>query len=211
MSKTDNILKSLRARPEIKVPVATDMFIPNLSGDLSQGKVLATPTQDLNPTNKKYVDDAIASSTQIKQIVDAKTNATTSDTTTIPIDDTIPQNTEGTEYLTCTITPTSATNTLIIDVIAPVSTPGDMFMIGALFQDDLPDAIASVYVYGQPGTAGILNISHRMLAGTVLPTTFKLRCGTHGGGLMGINTYYGGTPWSGGTSFGLIRVTELVL
>lgn len=33
MDKTDRILKSLQPRAEIKTPIATDMFIPNLSGD----------------------------------------------------------------------------------------------------------------------------------------------------------------------------------
>jgi hypothetical protein len=32
MSKTDNLLKSMKPRPEIKTPIATDMFIPNHSG-----------------------------------------------------------------------------------------------------------------------------------------------------------------------------------
>lgn len=41
-------------------PIMDGMFLPNLSGDLSHGKVLSTPTLDLNPVNKKYVDDAIA-------------------------------------------------------------------------------------------------------------------------------------------------------
>lgn len=42
---------------EPKNPIATEMFIPNHSGDLSAGKVLRTPTNDSDVVNKKYVDD----------------------------------------------------------------------------------------------------------------------------------------------------------
>lgn len=60
VTKTSNLLKSLKPQTEKKTPIATDMFIPNHSGDLSRGKVITTPTADLNPVNKKYVDNAIA-------------------------------------------------------------------------------------------------------------------------------------------------------
>jgi len=64
MDKTDRILKDL-IRPEVRTPIATDMFIPNLSGDLSKGNVLETPTQDLDPVNKKYVDGVIVSHSHV--------------------------------------------------------------------------------------------------------------------------------------------------
>jgi len=40
--------------------VTDDLFIPNHSGMLDSGKVHRTPTDDLDPVNKKYVDDEIA-------------------------------------------------------------------------------------------------------------------------------------------------------
>lgn len=56
-SKTSKLLKSLSSRPQIKTPIATDMFLPNHSGDHSKGRVNTTPTTDLEIANKKYVDD----------------------------------------------------------------------------------------------------------------------------------------------------------
>lgn len=46
---------------ETKTPIATDMFIPNLSGDHSKGRVNTTPTTDFEIANKKYVDDSSTS------------------------------------------------------------------------------------------------------------------------------------------------------
>ena len=51
------------------------------------------------------------------QIVNTPNGSVATGTTTIPFDDTIPQNTEGNEYMTCAITPTNASSTLEIDVL----------------------------------------------------------------------------------------------
>ena len=56
-TKTTRLLRSMKSRPQVKTPIATDMFIPNQSGDHSAGHVNTTPTQDLDIANKKYVDD----------------------------------------------------------------------------------------------------------------------------------------------------------
>lgn len=57
MNKTEKILRSLRSRPEKRTPIATDMFIPNHSGDHSAGTVLAEPVNDNDIVNKKYADE----------------------------------------------------------------------------------------------------------------------------------------------------------
>jgi len=55
MDKAEKILKSLQSIPQIQTPIATDMFIPNLSGDHSAGHT-GTPTDNLDIANKAYVD-----------------------------------------------------------------------------------------------------------------------------------------------------------
>ena len=60
VTKTSNLLRTMKQQIEKKTPIASEMFIPNHSGDLSAGSVLTTPTQDLDVVNKKYVDDSIA-------------------------------------------------------------------------------------------------------------------------------------------------------
>ena len=60
--KTDRLLGSLRNRPKL-TPIATNMFLPNHSGDHSKGHIRVTPTQDLEIPNKKYVDNVFTAHT----------------------------------------------------------------------------------------------------------------------------------------------------
>lgn len=50
-----NFHKKLVVEP--RTPIVIDAFIPNNSGDHSQGNVRTTPTSDTDIANKKYVDD----------------------------------------------------------------------------------------------------------------------------------------------------------
>jgi len=64
MDKTDLVLLASKS-VQAPRPIAESMVIPNLSGDLSRGNVLETPTQDLDPVNKKYVDGVIVSHSHV--------------------------------------------------------------------------------------------------------------------------------------------------
>jgi len=60
-TRTEELVKSMKGQQfEPKTPIATEMFLPNLSGDHSRGRVRVTPTTDFEFANKKYVDDEIA-------------------------------------------------------------------------------------------------------------------------------------------------------
>ena len=54
--KTQRIINSMKAQPKMQTPIATDMFLPNHSGDHSAGIVNRTPTADTDIANKAYVD-----------------------------------------------------------------------------------------------------------------------------------------------------------
>lgn len=59
----DSILRKERKQKqkfEPKTPIATDMFLPNQSGDHSAGHT-STPVNDIDLVNKKYVDDHVGS------------------------------------------------------------------------------------------------------------------------------------------------------
>jgi hypothetical protein len=56
-TKAQRIVKQLAGSVQKQTAIATDMFIPNHSGDNSAGDVLKTPTKDTDIPNKKYVDD----------------------------------------------------------------------------------------------------------------------------------------------------------
>lgn len=102
-------------------------------------------------------------------------------TSVIPLDETIPQKTEGTKVLTVTFTPTSATNKLIfmLRVAWGLQTAAAASAIMALFQDDTAGALdAAVLSYLSTGTLyGTSTPVFVMDAGTTSETTFKIRAG----------------------------------
>lgn len=129
--------------------------------------------------------------------------------TAIPYDDTVPQNTEGTEVITVTITPTSATNRLRIEFDCGVAAGGAAdHAISALFQDSTASAVA-VALVGVPDSVRSMSLLlvHEMAAGTTSATTFKVRCGLTAGTLY-INGNSAGTRRFGGIAAARLRVTE---
>ena len=59
-TRAQKIVKQLAGSVQKQTAIATDMFIPNHSGDNSAGNILKTPTKDTDIPNKVYVDDADA-------------------------------------------------------------------------------------------------------------------------------------------------------
>lgn len=109
--------------------------------------------------------------------------------TTIPNDDTVPQNTEGVEVFTLDIVPKATTNRLVFFASLPYDAPtaGSIEVI-ALFQDSTANALAAM-AHNQ-GTAtgfGLLALMHEMAAGTTSKTTFKIRAGSSDANTMTIN------------------------
>ena len=139
-------------------------------------KASGVATVQFTPT----ASNALAGS--VVQTVNTQTGAVASGATTIPFDDTIPQNTEGNEFMTLAITPTNASNLLLIEVVAVLSNSLSENIGGALFQDSTAGALAAA-IQGQD-TANFpitLKFKHKMTAGTTSSTTFKLRAGSNSG------------------------------
>jgi hypothetical protein len=128
-----------------------------------------------------------------------ETGAYASGTTTIPSDDTIPQNTEGDEYMTLSHTPKNSNNILVIDVVGQFShsTSGQFGV--ALFKDSDASAIATAGCDGSATTNRLNTVTfrHRRTAGTTSAITFKVRAGnsssgtTHFNGAVGVRNYGG--------------------
>lgn len=126
-----------------------------------------------------------------------------SGTTTIPLDDTVPQNTEGTQFYSVSITPTNASNKLLIFANIFLYPSASINSVAALFQDSTANAIATsnpAYLGG--GTWEMLHILHSMTAGTTSATTFKLRAGPASAATVYVNgnnsgRLFGGTCRSG--------------
>ena len=132
-------------------------------------------------------------------------------TTVMVLDDTIPEKTEGDEYMTLAITPTSATNKLEIEawgLFGNTASGGNVF-IAALFQDAITNALAATYDYQNgPNRSKHLHIRHEMVAGGVAEITFKLRVGLDAAGTTYFNGYNGGGYFGGVAASGM-RIREI--
>lgn len=127
-----------------------------------------------------FITSVGPSGTMVQQIVSE--SATQSSTTgIIPQDNTIPQQTEGIELLTATITPTNASNRLVITAHLNLASSSSTLNV-ALFQDATADSIRVVAAGSAPDTKGSSAILlHIMTAGTTSSTTFKIRAGVPAG------------------------------
>ena len=149
---------------------------------------------------------------KVLQYVISTYTTQTSTTLTIPSDGSIPQNTEGVEILTATITPTSASSKLLIEFDAPF-TGGNTGMgnVFALFQDSVADAIVAASSTIMASTvSNQAMLRHYMTSGTTSATTFKIRWGVTGGTGY-INRWDTGTVFGAGTSETILKVTELAV
>jgi hypothetical protein len=104
-------------------------------------------------------------------------------TTAIPGDDSIPQNTEGTEIMTQAITPKSASNRIRIRFQGQVAHSSDASAItAALFVDSTADALSASITWA-PG-AGIgcsLVLEYEVSAASTSARTYKVRVGPPSG------------------------------
>jgi hypothetical protein len=146
------------------------------------------------------------------QTVSFQTGAVATGTTIIPVDNTVPQITEGNEYMTCAITPRSATSKLVIEVTAYLSSSiaGTANIVAALFQDSAANALAAGWV-SAPNTGSMVNIvfKHTMVSGMTSPTTFRMRAGAHAAGTTTFNGS-GGAAYLGGVMASSIVIQEVV-
>jgi hypothetical protein len=187
--------------------VASDPGTP-VNGDLWYDSTANELTARINGASVSLGAAAVST---IVQVVNVQSGAVATGSTVIPIDDTIPQNTEGDEYMTLAITPTDAAHKLRIDVVFQSSCDtGSRAVSAALFQDTTADALAAIqewYLTG--GGSGIVTFSHWMTAGTTSATTFKLRAGPNAAATITFNGGAGARQF-GGVMASSMTITEIV-
>ena len=148
----------------------------------------------------------------VVQVQRNATGAVATGTTVIPNDDTIPQNTEGDQYMSQAITPRSAANVLAVRaqaILGNVTSSTDL-MVAALFQDSTASALAVAYgpKSGGNGPAN-LTLGHSLRAGTTSATTFKVRGGQATAGTTTFNGHNAARLY-GGVLNSFIEVQEIV-
>ena len=148
---------------------------------------------------------------RLVQVVNTETGAVATGTTVLPNDDTIPQNDEGNEFMTLAITPTHASNKLLIQVTIILASSVNGSRVGApLFQDSTAGALATAgsYASNKADTFSDITYSHYMTAGTTSSTTFKVRGGVEDSATVTMNGE-GGTRTHGGIMASSITISEI--
>jgi hypothetical protein len=170
------------------------------------------PSGDYHLTNKTYVDDhiatVVAATRRVAQVQTYTTGTSATGTTIIPFDNTIPQNTEGDQYMSVTITPTSTTSTLEVTVVLFGSFSVSSTITAALFRDSTAAAVAAGGEHKTTPTGlAQITFNYQVVAGSTSATTFKVRAG---GQLAGTFTFNGasGVQYLGGVMASSITVKE---
>ena len=128
----------------------------------------------------------------------------------IPIDDTIPQNTEGVEIGTATLAMASAANRVQIAAGAAGTINGSGTAALAVFADATPNAIAASS--GSTGGSASFIVSASLMAthqpASVAPVTYKLRAGLNSTSTFQVNGN-GAARLYGGAASSYLRVEEI--
>jgi len=173
--------------------------------------VIAPSVAGTNTLTLPALTDTVAVQSQaVRQIVNTINGTMATGTTIIPLDNTIPQNTEGDQYMSLAITPKSGSSKLFIQVkfIGAHSAAPDSLMV-ALFQDSIANALA-VGVTSPPGNGYFVQVSldYLMNSPGTGTYTFKVRAGSQ---VAGTTTFNGsaGTAYMGGALASSITITEI--
>lgn len=152
---------------------------------------------------------SVPTNTQIvKQIVTATTTANTSNSTVMAGDDSIPQNTEGAEVLTATISPTSASSTLVISGVINVGSGSAIGTTVALFKDSTADALIAAGTYISNTTEMVaVCFTCVVSAASTASADFKVRIGPKVAGTAYCNGSATGRKY-GGVAASTLTITE---
>lgn len=165
------------------------------------------------PTKVQLFGPGIKKPGDVVQTRIASTTTVATGTTTTPHDDTIPQNTEGTQFLSLDITPTAKMNRLLhfCPTLPGFSVASGAWLTIALHQDAIADALyaAGTFAHSTATAGAQLDLLHEMAAATVAQTTFKIRIGANTAGTV---TFCGaaGSRFFGGVGAQVYTITELM-
>ncbi|HVX30027.1 MAG TPA: hypothetical protein VHA53_06065 [Nitrolancea sp.] len=144
----------------------------------------------------------------LQSVVVASTAAQSTCSGTVPFDDTIPQNSEGTQVLTGSFTPLSGSSVITLDAViygVPASSGVDVSM--ALYKDTDANAIAAGWMSAENNARMIRHaLSYRFASPGTSAMTLALRVGANTG-----NFYINGNSsgrLGGGVLLSFLRATE---
>lgn len=164
-----------------------------------------------NPTTIQVMGPGVLRTGDVAQRWHKQTFSQGSTATPLPVDDTIPQNTEGGEYFSQSLTFTSTMNRAVHEgSFNYFTTSGSVFSAWALFRNFDSSAFAA----GLLNTTGNGNafqsggLGHEHMCNTTAPVTFRVRLGATGGTFR-LNGSQGVDPVFGFTASSWYRITEI--
>ena len=150
----------------------------------------------------------LAKRTNYGQIHFVKNASYLTGTTLLPLDNTIPQNTEGDQYMSTDFIALSDKSILEIDVDISLASSALGTLSMGLFQDSILNALRAKPTGFIPSSGATINASmrHLMKSTTTSSTAFKVRAGSSSGG----TTYFNGNGAGlfNGTCFSSITIKE---
>lgn len=141
----------------------------------------------------------------VVQVLHAALGTVSTTNTVMPGDNTVPQQTEGGEFLTVTITPTAAGSTLEIEATINLSPSAQSACTAAIFRDATADAIAAAGCSVGQDSNEQITVRAYVAAGSTDQTVIKLRAGQSAAGTMTVN------GWGGNQTLGGVAATTLVV
>jgi hypothetical protein len=203
-----------------------DTALDNLGGT-TVGKALFTATDEdaaqdaigatavgaavLTATDAAAAREAIGLPTSGTVIDTSYAEIATYSTTTavIPIDNSIPQNTEGTEIISASITPKTTTNSLRVRFSISMAVGSQDNIIVAMFLNSGTNAICARYSSTAANFSQLMYMEHEFVPGATTSQTVKIRVGTGSGSSLYINGNSVGRLL-GGVNSGLLAIEEIV-
>ena len=167
----------------------------------SGGIVAATPAE---------INTLLGTTGKVAQIVSGSDTSKVSTTTTIPIDDTIPQSTEGVENTTLTVTPKNASSTLILILSGTFQASVISAISHALFKDSDAGAFwASCFSHAVAGGVCSPTFIVAVAAGSTSARTYKWRFGPSSGTAYNYLSAGGGDDYGGVLQRSMIAIEVL--
>jgi hypothetical protein len=142
------------------------------------------PSSNLHAAPKQYVDAGDIMLQRVRTDVTAFAGGAG----LIPLDDTIPQISEGNLVMSLSITPKRADSYLTITVSHPVSASVAAWIISAIFRDSEANALAATNCYEpNAGGAKVMSYSVKVPSSSTAAKNFTVRVGLHIAGNAFIN------------------------
>jgi hypothetical protein len=199
----DNAWTAYAAASRVLLPYVILGYLQYESGLATAG------TWNVSPSRVQPFGPNVPLPGQSIQATRFATGTVATGTAVMPADNTIPQNTEGTQFMSLAIAPTSSSHVLRVRSQIVVGIGAAVQVVtAALFQDSVANALTAVSKWLTSPYQDVLNIEHWMLAGAG-SLTLKVRAGYSNGSDTVTFNGEGGNQFFGGAYNSYLAIEEI--